>query len=107
MLSLKSDVNVSTVRNKQKFLEKNLFLVGILKATAEKSRIRIHESGSVSKCHGSGTLQRKFSSCENSAQNHNVLFSLFLTGSAFVWFFWIRIQNHVLGLPRYFELLSF
>jgi hypothetical protein len=40
LLSLKTDVNVSTVCNKQKTL-KNLFLVGIFKATDEKSRIKI------------------------------------------------------------------
>ncbi len=40
MLSLKTDVNVPTVRNKQKKLEKLIF-VGILKATTKKRRIRI------------------------------------------------------------------
>ncbi len=41
MLSLKTDGNVPTVRNKLKTLEKPLFFVGILKATAKKRRIRI------------------------------------------------------------------
>jgi hypothetical protein len=39
MLSLKTEVNVATERNKQK-LEKNLIYVGILKATVKKCRIR-------------------------------------------------------------------
>jgi hypothetical protein len=63
LLSLKTDVIVPpTVSNTQKKLRKNLFFVGILKATKEKSRIRIRNpvvrvggSGSVPR-HGSGTL---------------------------------------------------
>jgi hypothetical protein len=37
---MKTDVNVILKSNKQKIFEKNLFFVGILKATGEKSRIR-------------------------------------------------------------------
>jgi hypothetical protein len=55
-LSLKNDVNTPSKSNKQKKLE-FLFLVGSLKVTDEKSRIR--GSGSVPKCHGSGTLKKK------------------------------------------------
>jgi hypothetical protein len=40
---LKTEINVPTVSNKQI----NLFLVGIKKATGDKSRIRIRVSGSV------------------------------------------------------------
>jgi kynureninase len=59
---LKTDVDVPTVRNKQKALEKNEFFVGILKASGEKRRMRIRSpmemerirgSGSISKHHGS------------------------------------------------------
>jgi hypothetical protein len=39
---MKTDVNVIVKSNKQTSLKKNLFFVGILKATGEKSRIRIH-----------------------------------------------------------------
>ncbi len=56
LLSLKTDGNVLT-ESVEKKLKKNLFLVGILKATEEKNRIRISNvvvrtsgSGSVSKC---------------------------------------------------------
>ncbi len=38
---MKTDVNVILKSYKQKIFEKNLFFVGILKATGEKSRIRI------------------------------------------------------------------
>ncbi len=41
ILSLKTAGNVSTVRNKLKSIEKTLFFVGILKATAKKRKIRI------------------------------------------------------------------
>ncbi len=63
-LSWKTDVNVPTESNKQNKLEKNVF-VGNLEVTAEKTRIRsrirksserTQVSGSVPKCHGSGTL---------------------------------------------------
>jgi hypothetical protein len=37
-------VKVPTESNKQKILEKNVFFVGILEVTAEKSRIRIRKS---------------------------------------------------------------
>jgi hypothetical protein len=66
---MKTDVNVSSKSNtvNKKTLEKNLFSVGILSYTDEKSRIRIRiwirmsavricGSGSVSKRHGSTTL---------------------------------------------------
>jgi hypothetical protein len=49
-VSLKVNVNVPPIRNLKK---KNSFFVGILKATAKKSS---SGSGSISKCHGSGTL---------------------------------------------------
>ncbi len=43
LLSLKSDVNVPSVRNKQKKPErKNKFYVNIMKVTEEKSRIWLH-----------------------------------------------------------------
>jgi hypothetical protein len=38
---MKTDVNVPSKSNKQKFFEKNLVFVGILKATDDKCRIRI------------------------------------------------------------------
>ncbi len=42
ILSLKADVNVSTIRNKRKTqLVKDSLFVGILKASTKKSRIRI------------------------------------------------------------------
>jgi hypothetical protein len=41
MLSLNTDVNEPTVRNKYKNLEKHSYFVGILKAIAKKGRIRI------------------------------------------------------------------
>jgi hypothetical protein len=41
---MKTDVNVPSKRNKQKTLKNNLFFVGILSATDEKSRIRIRMS---------------------------------------------------------------
>jgi hypothetical protein len=59
-LAWKNDVNSKS--NKHKKREKNLFFVGVLKVTDEKSRIRISyselrfpKSGSVLKYHGSGT----------------------------------------------------
>jgi hypothetical protein len=57
--SLQKDVNVPTESKKQNKLLKNLFFVGILRVTDEKSRIRNHFQvyGSVPKCHGSGTLE--------------------------------------------------
>ncbi len=62
-LSLKTDVNVPSKSNEQKNFEKTYFFVCNLKATDEKSRIRlrysvvqIHGSGSVPKCHGSTKL---------------------------------------------------
>jgi hypothetical protein len=71
-LNLKTDVNEPTESNEQIKLEKNFSFVGILKVTNKKSRIRIQirihnqvygskdpdldHSGSVPKCHGSGTL---------------------------------------------------
>ncbi len=54
-----TDVNVPSKSNKQKNLrKKNLFFVGFLTATDEKSRIwvQIFGSGSIPKCHGSTTL---------------------------------------------------
>jgi hypothetical protein len=39
LLSLKTDVNVPTESNKKNKLEKNLFFIGILEATDEKSRV--------------------------------------------------------------------
>jgi hypothetical protein len=65
--SLKADVKVPSKSNKQKNFETNLIFVDILKATDEKSRIRILNrirnsvvrpcgSGSVLSCHGSTTL---------------------------------------------------
>ncbi len=39
-LSIKTDVKVTVTSNKEKKFEKNLFFVGILPATDEKSRIR-------------------------------------------------------------------
>jgi hypothetical protein len=42
ILSLNTDVNEPTVRNKYKNVEKHSYFVGILKATAKKGRIRIH-----------------------------------------------------------------
>jgi hypothetical protein len=67
---MKTDVNVPSKSNTQKKL-KNLFFVGILSATDEKSRIRtrnrsrkpvvrIRGSRSVPKCHGSTTLDFSF-----------------------------------------------
>jgi hypothetical protein len=41
LLSVKTDVNIPTGSNMQKKLKKNLFFVGILKATEEKNRIWI------------------------------------------------------------------
>jgi hypothetical protein len=48
----------------KKIYETNIFYVGVLKVTDEKSRIRIRKSEvqirvsvSVPKCHGSGTLR--------------------------------------------------
>jgi hypothetical protein len=53
LLFLKTDVNVPTIRVSNK--QRNLFFVAILKATEEKSRIRLYGlatgSGSVPKCH--------------------------------------------------------
>jgi hypothetical protein len=64
-LSFKNYVNVPSKSNKQRILEKNLFLLASWKPPDENSRIRIriHKSviricgtGSVPKCHGSTTL---------------------------------------------------
>jgi hypothetical protein len=59
-LSLKTDVHVPSKSKSKKTLKKNLFFVGILSTTDEKSRILIHKSvarirgsRSVPKCHGS------------------------------------------------------
>ncbi len=41
---MKTDVSVPAESNKQNKLEKNLFFVGILEVTDEKSRIRIRKS---------------------------------------------------------------
>jgi hypothetical protein len=61
-LSLKNYVNIPSKSNKQRILERNLFLLASWKPPDENSRIRIriHKSviriGSVPKCHGSTTL---------------------------------------------------
>jgi len=68
ILSLMNDVNPPTFKSMyNKFEEKNIFFIGVLQVTDEKSRIRsrirnllskvrIRGSGSVPKCHESGTL---------------------------------------------------
>ncbi len=51
---METDVNVPTEINKQNKLEKNLFFVGILEVTNEKSRIRIRtRPGSVNQVYRS------------------------------------------------------
>jgi hypothetical protein len=60
VLSLKNDLNTALKSNKQKNIEKFIFLVAILKVTDENSKIRIQSSevrirgsGSIPKCQGS------------------------------------------------------
>ncbi len=45
-LSMKTDVNVPSKRNEKIKVRKKIYLVAILKATEEKSRIQIHGFGS-------------------------------------------------------------
>ncbi len=63
-LSMKTDVNVPSKNNKQKNFEKeNLFFVGILSATDEKSRVRIRKSAV--RTLGSGSVDTKMSRIHN------------------------------------------
>jgi hypothetical protein len=60
MLSLKTDVNVTAVGNKQENVEKrNLFFVGILKATDEKTGILIRILNLVVRIRGSGSFLKR------------------------------------------------
>jgi hypothetical protein len=68
-LSVKNNINVPSKSNKQQNFFLKLVFVADLKVNDEKSRIRIHSSeawirasgsGSTPKCHGSGTLLRRY-----------------------------------------------
>jgi hypothetical protein len=58
-LTLKYDVNVPLKNNKQKNLAKKKFFVVGLKVSDENSRICGPRSGSVTKCHGSATEEKR------------------------------------------------
>ncbi len=63
-ISLKNDVNVPSKSNKQKNRKKHLYFVGILRLLTKRAGSG-SESGSVYKCHGSGTLEN----CARRANN--------------------------------------